>query len=193
METTQARSLSRTRRLTESGVMIALATVLSMLPLYTLPNGGSITVCSMVPIVLIAMRYDLKWSLFVGLVHGLLQLFLGINNVRGLTLGTVVAVVLLDYLLAFGVLGFAGIFRHVVKNMALAAALGSVLVGLLRFLCHFLSGWLIWAVLWPPEGMLPTVYSLTYNGSYMLPETIITAVVSALLVQFLPIFRKKTA
>lgn len=188
MET--VKPINKTRRLTESAVMIALATVLSMIQVYSLPNGGSITACSMVPIVLIAMRYDLKWSLFVGFVHSVLQLFLGLGAVKGLTLGTTVAVVLLDYTFAFTVLGLSGIFKNVIKNQAIAAAAGGALGCLLRFVCHFLSGWLIWAVLWPPEGMLPAVYSLTYNGSYMLPETIITAVVSALLVQFLPMYKK---
>lgn len=188
MET--VKPINKTRRLTESAVMIALATVLSMVQVYSLPNGGSITACSMVPLVLIAMRYDLKWSLFVGFVHSVLQLFLGLGAVRGLTLGTTVAVVLLDYTFAFTVLGLSGVFKNRIKNQAIAAAAGGALGCLLRFACHFLSGWLIWAVLWPPEGMLPAVYSLTYNGSYMLPEAIITAVVSALLVQFLPMYKR---
>ena len=68
MET--VKPINKTRRLTESAVMIALATVLSMVQVYSLPNGGSITACSMVPLVLIAMRYDLKWSLFVGFEIG---------------------------------------------------------------------------------------------------------------------------
>lgn len=188
MET--VKPINKTRRLTESAVMIALATVLSMVQVYSLPNGGSITACSMVPLVLIAMRYDLKWSLFVGFVHSVLQLFLGLGAVRGLTLGTTVAVVLLDYTFAFTVLGLSGVFKNRIKNQAIAAAAGGALGCLLRFACHFLSGWLIWAVLWPPEGMLPAVYSLTYNGSYMLPEAVITAVVSALLVQFLPMYQR---
>ena len=102
---------SSVEKLVTSAIMIALATVLSMIKVWEMPMGGSITLFSMLPICLISYRYGVKQGLLVGFVHGLLQLLLGVGGLRGLDLATVVGAVFLDYLIAFGVLGFSGIFR----------------------------------------------------------------------------------
>ena len=160
-------------RLTESALMIAFATVLSLVKLIELPYGGSITAASMLPILLIAYRYGTRWGLFTGLVHGLLQLFLGIKNIMGVSFGSVVAILLLDYLVAFAVLGFGGVFRPLFKRQSDALAAGALLGCALRYLCHVISGCTVWAEY--NYTSLPTVaYSAVYNATYMLPETIVT-------------------
>ena len=176
------------RRLVQGAMMIALATVLSMLKLFEAPYGGSVTVGSMVPIVLFAVAYkkELKWGLFVGLAHGLLQLLLGLNAIAGIDIWSWLGAVLLDYLVAFTVLGLAGLFARMIPNRAAGAAVGAAAVCILRFVCHFLSGILIWGV-YAPEGQPAWLYSLTYNGGYMLFETLITVVLTALLVGVLPL------
>ena len=174
-----------TRRLVESAVMIAIGTVLSMFP-FTAPwaYGGGITICSMLPLVIIAHRYGTKWGLFTAFVYSVLQLILGVSNVQfaaGYGFALAVGVLLLDYILAFTVIGLSACFNGVIKNRLVSIVVGIVFTFALRFGCHFISGWIIWDALWPNEmGLASPMYSLVYNGGYMLPETIITALVAVL-------------
>lgn len=176
------------RRVVQGAMMIALATVLSMLKLFEAPYGGSITLGSMVPIALFAILYrnEPKWGVLVGLAHGVLQLLLGLNAVAGIDFWSWIGAVLLDYLVAFTVLGLAGVFARKFKNLVLGSAVGAFAVCALRFVCHFLSGLLIWGV-YAPEGQPVWLYSLLYNGGYMLFETIITTVLVTLLIGVLPL------
>ena len=174
-----------TRRLVESAVMIAIGTVLSMFP-FSAPwaSGGGVTICSMLPLVIIAHRYGTKWGLFTAFVYSVLQLILGVSNVQfaaGYGFVLAVGVLLLDYILAFTVIGLSACFNGVIKNHLVSIVVGIVFTFALRFVCHFLSGWIIWGVITPNEmGLVAPLYSLIYNGGYMLPETIITALVAVL-------------
>ena len=174
-----------TRRLVESAVMIAIGTVLSMFP-FSAPwaFGGGVTICSMLPLVIIAHRYGTKWGLFTAFVYSVLQLILGVSNVQfaaGYGFVLAVGVLLLDYILAFTVIGLSACFNGVIKNHLVSIVVGIVFPFALRFVCHFLSGWIIWGVITPNEmGLVAPLYSLIYNGGYMLPETIITALVAVL-------------
>ena len=172
------------KRLTESAIMLAIATVLSMVQ-FTGPwvLGGSITVCSMLPIVIIAQRYGTRWGLVTAFTYSVLQLLLGLKNVQYAPNALIaVAIIALDYVLAFTVLGFSASFNGIVRNRRWAIVVGIVVTFFARFLCHFFSGVLIWEALWPNGlGWAPPVWSLAYNGSFMLPEMILTAVVAFLL------------
>ena len=174
-----------TRRLVESAVMIAIGTVLSMFP-FSAPwaFGGGVTICSMLPLVIIAHRYGTKWGLFTAFVYSVLQLILGVSNVQfaaGYGFVLAVGVLLLDYILAFTVIGLSACFNGVIQNHLVSIVVGIVFTFALRFVCHFLSGWIIWGVITPNEmGLVAPLYSLIYNGGYMLPETIITALVAVL-------------
>ena len=174
-----------TRRLVESAVMIAIGTVLSMFP-FSAPwaFGGGVTICSMLPLVIIAHRYGTKWGLFTAFVYSVLQLILGVSNVQfaaGYGFVLAVGVLLLDYILAFTVIGLSACFNGVIKDHLVSIVVGIVFTFALRFVCHFLSGWIIWGVITPNEmGLVAPLYSLIYNGGYMLPETIITALVAVL-------------
>ena len=160
-------------RLTESALMLAFATVLSLVKLIDLPYGGSVTAASMLPVVLIAYRYGTAWGLFTGLVHGILELFMGIKNVMGVDIWSVIAILLLDYLVAFAVMGLGGVFRKCCHRQSDGLAAGALLGCVLRYTCHVASGCTVWASY--NYTSLPTVaYSLVYNATYMLPETIIT-------------------
>ncbi len=170
-----------TRRMVESAILIAIGTVLSVLSFQgPWALGGSITICSMLPLVFIAWRHGTRWGLFSAFVYALLQMFLGLKNVGyGRNPGEMLLIALLDYVLAFTAIGLSAMFKGRVKDNRLAVVLGIVVTFALRFLCHFLSGWLIWEALWPNElGYAAPMWSLLYNGSYMLPETLITAVVA---------------
>lgn len=172
---------NKTRILTESALLVALATVLSMLRLVDLPYGGSVTLASMLPVVILAYRHGTAWGLLGGAANAVLQLLLGLNNLTWFsTWQSVVAVIVLDYLLAFTLTGFGGLFRRAVRRQHVALALGAVLASLLRYVCHVIAGATVWAGLSiPTEAAL--LYSLAYNATYMLPECIVTALVALLL------------
>ena len=171
-----------TRMLAESALMVAIATVLSLLKI-DLPFGGGVTIDSMLPIILISHRYGFKWGLFTAFVYSVLQLILGVDNVGYATSAFMAAgVVVLDYILAYTVLGLSGIFGKSRK----AVAIGIAVTFCLRFLCHFITGVWIWGA-WMPEEFMglpmssPYLYSLLYNGWYMLAELIVTEIIAMLL------------
>lgn len=175
-----SKSLTKTRIMVECALMIALATILAYIPFIQLPQGGSVTLCSMLPIMVVGWRHGLKWGLFTGLVHGIIQMMLGFQNVMYCTtIGSMALCILLDYIIAFSVLGAVSIVSKPMKNSLAGIACSAVAVGLGRYLCSFLSGILIWGG-YAPEGTPVWIYSLTYNGSYMIPEIIITTVAAVL-------------
>lgn len=166
----------KVRRLAESAVMLALATVLSELAVFKLPHGGSVTLFSQVPMVAISYRYGVKWGAFSGLAMGVIQMLFGLSNFSYVS-GVVAYIILIfaDYIIAFGCLGFGGMFRTKIKNQAVSLAFGGAVVSLIRYLCHFISGVTIWGDY--SGGAVSAVwYSFTYNGSYMLPELVITVI-----------------
>lgn len=169
-------SQNKTKSLVECAIMIALATVLSMIKLAELPYGGSITIASMLPIAIIAYRRGMGWGLGSAFVYGIVQQLLGLNSLSYVTTWqSIVAVILLDYIVAFTVIGFAGIFRNKIENQALGLTLGCVFVSILRYICHVISGATVWAGLSIPTQAALS-YSFIYNATYMLPECIILAV-----------------
>lgn len=173
---------SNLRRLTECAILIAIATVLSFIKLYKLPLGGSITALSMLPILLAGYRNGFKWGVIASFTYAFLQLMVSIAEIAswGLTAGIFIGAVLFDYLLAYGSLCLAGLFSN--KKYGL---LWGTLVSLpVRFIMHFISGYIFFGS-WAPEGYTPFAYSVVYNGSYMLPELIITAI-AALIVSNIP-------
>lgn len=160
--------------LTESAIMIALATVLSFVKLLDLPYGGSITVGSMLPMVLIGYRHGIGRGMITGLVYSGIQLLCGLGTLEYATsFQAAIAIVLLDYIVAFSVTGLSAAFRSVFKNNQTAGIIsGAVLVCVLRYICHVISGCTVWAGVSIPssDGL---IYSLSYNATYMIPESII--------------------
>lgn len=193
-QSNKSKSSQRVVNLVLAGILIALGTVLSFIKVFDLPYGGSITLCSMLPVMVFAYRCGTKWGLAAGFTYSVLQLLFGMSALKGVSGTTVVGSILLDYLLAFTVLGLAGILRGKIKNDPAAFTLGCLISGLLRYLCSFLSGWILWSeyadVNFSPmlAGMsgqtLAFFYSLLYNGSYMIPEIILTCVVGFVVMQF---------
>ncbi|MBP3381385.1 MAG: energy-coupled thiamine transporter ThiT, partial [Clostridia bacterium] len=131
---------NKTIRLTETAVMLSFATVLSILPLLELPYGGSITVCSALPLLIISYRYGCKWGVFAGVVYGILQMLLGMKNVMYFTTPlSILAVIFLDYIFAFAVLGLGGVFRKTLKNQVPAMVCGGILALVLRYVLHTIA------------------------------------------------------
>ncbi|MBE7039458.1 MAG: energy-coupled thiamine transporter ThiT [Ruminococcaceae bacterium] len=170
-----------TKKLTTSAMLIALSLILSMIVLFNAPYGGTVTAGSMVPVIIIGILLGNKWGLLSGFVYSLLQMLTGgIVPPPTPSLLLYVLVILLDYLVAFTVLGLSGLFMNSIKNKKVAIPLSGAFVMLLRFICHFLSGILIWHT-YAPEGTPVWLYSLLYNGGYMLPEIVISTLVLFLL------------
>lgn len=174
--------MNKTRKLTTCAIMIALASVLSLIPIVKMPLGGTLTPLSMLPIVLLSILFGLKWGLSSAFLYSVIQLVFGITMDGvlgwGLTPLALCGTIFLDYIFAFTLLGFAGAFRQ--KGL-LGNVLGIALVLVGRFACHFLSGgiifdiWCEWSNAW--------LYSLCYNGAYMLPELVLTVIASVLLLR----------
>ena len=162
------------KKLAVSAIFIALSTVLSeLIPSISLPFGGSITLLSMVPVCLIGILFGTKWGILANLIYGAIQLIFGAGNLAYATWwGAVVAIILFDYIIAYGVLGLSGIFTNIMKNKLLAAVLGVILVCVLRYLCHFITGVTVWREIADTWGAI--WYSITYNATYMIPEIIST-------------------
>lgn len=203
-----------TLRLVESALLIAIAAVLELVSKLIgleLPFGGTITVASMFPVILIAYRYGVKWGLLSGFTYSLIQMLMGVKVISAMFLPgddqmavwQALCVCLLDYVAAYTVLGFGGIFKGKFKKPAAELALGVVVALVLRYIIHIVSGaifygaWAEW--FFSQEGFyaigekilstfsgtgLAVVYSIFYNGLYMVPEIIITTVVAAVLGNF---------
>ena len=200
-----ANNTKRIHILTESAIMVALATVLSMLKIWEAPYGGSVTVLSMAPIIILSMRRGVKVGLFAGFAHSLIQLLLGLSNVSYIpTPMGMFLCVLTDYILPFTLLGLGGIFRNKINNPGVSLMCGSLVALGARYLAHILSGYILfsgWAEWFFTQDGFPAwgaslvqslspsalgwVYSIVYNGIYMVPEMILTAI-AALLIARVP-------
>lgn len=171
----QKSSISPVQRLAECGIMLALAVVLNEFTPIKLPYGGSVTFFAQLPIVIIGYRHGVKWGLFTGLAMGIIEMLFGLANFSYVTgIAAYLILIFADYIVAFSALGLGGIFRSKIHNQALSLAAGGALVSIIRFICHFISGATIWGGYAEDTPVL--IYSLTYNGSYMLPELIITVI-----------------
>lgn len=196
----------KTKKIVTTGVLIALGTILSMIKVFALPYGGSITLFGMVPVLILGYKYGVKWGAVSALIYSVLQALLGATasqafagmydpeNVAKSVLN-IVLMAFLDYIVAFTVLGFAGMFKGKIKNDVNAIVAGSTVAVLLRLVAHFFSGWILWgsyaewfftevmnnsfgqSVLQNLSGQtLAMVYSIVYNSSYLLPELAVTLV-----------------
>lgn len=159
-----------TKMVVEAGIMIALAQVLSYIKIFELPQGGSITAGSMVPILIFAIRWGVGPGLLAGTVYGILQFILGPKYSYH------IISILFDYVVAFGLLGLAGLFRKSIAGIFVGVVLG--VLG--RFISHVISGAIVFAS-YAPEGTNPWIYSAVYNGSYLAVELVISVVIIMLL------------
>ena len=161
------------KALTECSIMVALSAVLSIVPLFEMPYGGSITLASMLPVVMIAYRYGVREGMMTASAASLIQMLLGMKNFSYFTSWqSIVALAIFDYVLAFCAFGLSGIFKKGGRTQGVALVSGAALASVIRYICHVISGATIWAGLSiPTEAAL--VYSLSYNATYMIPETVI--------------------
>ncbi len=193
-----SRNATRTRIMVEGALMIAMSSVLSMIKLWPMPYGGSVTLFSMLPLVVMSFRHGTKWGLFTAFVHSVLQLMIGFGDVAYCpTLLSQIGCILLDYILAYTALGLADMIGKPFKNRLVGVSVGAGAVCLIRFVCSWLSGILLWGSYqsyydWA-AGMPTWLYSLIYNGNYMLPETVLTIIGAVILVKAAaPLFKRQS-
>lgn len=199
--------------LVESAVMIALAAVLELVAKMIIPEmpfGGQVTIVSMLPVVLVGWKYGLGKGFVTGFVYSLVQMALGVKTISSLimpasedylgSLGNVVLMFILDYIIAYTVLGLGAVYKKRIKNNGISLALGAFTVLSLRYVSHIISGYILygaWAewfftqkgfYSWGETIMntfsgnaLSLVYSIIYNGFYMIPEIIITTIAAAII------------
>ena len=151
-----------TRMMANASLCIALAFILSYVKLYEMPQGGRVTLASMLPIFMFAYAYGIAPGLMIGFAYGLLQFVQGGWFVHPVQF-------LLDYPLAFSMLGFAGLARRLPDRWAMIPGILSGTA--LRFLCAFLTGVFFWGE--GAGGQNVLIYSAVYNGTYLIPETAI--------------------
>jgi len=182
---------SNTLFISEVAVFSALAYLLDfaagILSLKIWPQGGSVSI-AMVPIFLMAYRWGIKGGVLTGFLLGLLQFILGFSQIYTLVQGFI------DYFVAFSVVGLAGVFANLVKNSLSKDAkgkwmtyviMGSFLGSVLRYLCHVVSG-IVFFGEYAPKGQPVAIYSLLYNGTYMLPSFIISAIIIIIVISAVP-------
>ena len=204
--------MTKTKRLTESAMLIAIAVVLELAGkavIPPMPFGGQLTLCSMLPIILISWRHGVRWGLTAGLGYSIVQMALGAGTVTaafqpgyfgdGRLIGNALLMCLCDYVLAYSLLGLGGCLRGVGPSRTASVVGGALVATFARYLAHIVSGYVLfsgWAEWfftqegfpgWGAElvaelspGVLGLVYSVVYNGMYMLPEMVITAIAAAL-------------
>ena len=202
----------KTKKLVTTAMMLAIAVLLSLIQIFKLPFGGSVTLVSMMPIVIVSYMYGVKWGFFTAFAYSILQMLTGMDTVSAfflpgdsqMALGAALCVCLIDYVFAYTVLGIAGIFKGKFNNSSLEICLGAVAALFLRYIMHIISGaiffgaWAEWFFAdgtglmqisalkgfcsWVMNnitgGSLAVFYSIVYNGSYMIPEIVITAIVT---------------
>lgn len=200
----------KTKRLTESAMLLAVAIVLELVAKMFIPEmpfGGQVTLVSMLPVVLISYRHGMKWGFVASFTYALLEMALGAKTVSaaflpgyfgdGAMILNALLMCLLDYVLAFTVLGLGGIFRDKLENKGAALACGSLIALGARYLCHIGSGYILFRgyAEWyftqegfPAWGaklvesmspeLLGIVYSVVYNGMFMIPEMVFTTIVA---------------
>jgi len=167
------KEIEQVRILAETVVLVALSGALYLFRFFLLPQGGAVTLGSMVPVFLLALRRGPRVGIVGGVAFGLVALVEDLYS--GVEVIFYPAQVILDYPLAFGVLGVAGFFRRI-------PILGVGICVAARFCSHFVSGVLFFAS-FAPAGMSPFVYSALYNGGFLLPEFVITAALMFVLVR----------
>lgn len=202
---------TKTKRLTESAMLLAVAIVLELVSKSFIPEqpfGGQLTIVSMLPVVLVSYRHGVKWGLVTGVCYAFIEMVIGMRTISAAFLPSsdefmgskAILMLVLDYLVAFTVLGLGGLFRNRIKKPGVCLMCGSLVALGARYLTHLFSGVILYSTwaewFFTQEGFpawgaqlvealspagLAWVYSAVYNGMYMIPEMLCTAVVALIL------------
>lgn len=209
----------KTKKLVTTAMLLAFATILSLIRIIQLPFGGSVTLVSMLPVVILSYMYGCRWGLFASFVFSLLQIATGFDTVSAfflpgdakMALSSAILICMIDYIFAYTTLGIAGIFKNNLKKASSEIMLGSVVALSARYILHIISGYIFfgaWAEWFFADAtglmqieifkpfcdfvlnntapqMLSLIYSIIYNGAYMIPEIILTTLFAPIILKIL--------
>ncbi len=170
----------------ECALFVAAAIVLDFIKLYELPNGGSIKFV-MLPLIVFALRRGFKWGTISGMLYLVISIILGREGIfyPGSTATVVIVCILFDYILAYATVGLAPVFAKMFKKRIVGVGFATFMVCVVRFISHFISGATIWADF--SNGAKGAIlFSITYNGSYMLPIAVVCTIVCIAVYKFAP-------
>lgn len=190
------KNIRKTHVLAESAIMVALSLAIflvsDMIPWPFLIYGGSFSLFGQVPIIIVSYRHGIKNGLCASLALAIFEMMIGYKNfVHVAGLAAYLTVAFADYIVAFGCLGLGGMFKKKFGgNQSAELALGGIVVCIIRFICHYISGVTIWKS-YCPEGMAVELYSLLYNGSYMSVELVLTVIGLIAVGKFIKLDKKK--
>lgn len=162
-----------TKTLAFGGMCVALSFILSYIKLFEMPQGGSVTLVSMLPVMLFAFVCGPTAGIIAGLAYGFLQFFQGAYAAHWVS-------ILLDYPLAFAWLGLVGIIPKTIKSLQIRFGIGAFIAIIGRFCMHLLSGAIFFGE-YAPEGMNPWIYSSVYNAGYLSVEFITTLIIGIII------------
>ncbi len=198
---------NKTRTMVESAIFIAASIILSFIKIYEAPLGGSVTLFSMVPLMIISIRHGLGWGLGSAFIFSIFKLWMGAGNFAYVpTVVGILVVILLDYIVAYTAIGLAGIFRKLKflknekTNMTVMTVCGVLFACIVRFASHFVNGAVVWYEItkngdW--NEYVHTVgmwlYSFVYNVTYLGPETVMTVIAVPVIITVLGIMQKQSA
>ncbi len=187
-EKNKIKSRESLNRLVLTAMLLALASALSLVKIWQMPLGGSVTLLSMLPIAIISIEYGIGWGFSAAFIFSLIQMGMDLPAVFswGLSPMAIFGTIALDYILAFTSLGISGIFR---KKGVVGICIGIFIALCMRFTCHVISGCIIFDIWMPEEWNNPLIYSICYNGTFMLPELVITMIGASALFK-MPHFNK---
>lgn len=176
----------RLRTMVTCAILVAMGTVLGFIKIFEAPYGGSVTLLSMLPIAMAGLLFGCKWGFGTAFVYSVIQLMTASVFAWGLSPTVLLVCILFDYIVAFTALGVTGLFKGQSRPMMLAGVFAAVA---LRMICHYISGVTIWESMMPEEWNNVWLYSLVYNGAYMLPEAVFT-MVGAFVITSVPQIRR---
>ncbi len=213
---------AKTKQITESAMLLALAIILELVAKMFIPEqpfGGQITLVSMLPVVLISYRHGVKWGFLASAGYAIIEMMIGMKTISaaflpgyfgdGAIIVNAILMCLMDYVVAFGVLGLGGMFRSRIRKPGISLMCGSLVALGARYLAHIVSGYILFSGyaewFFTQEGFpawgtalveslspqaLGVMYSVVYNGMFMIPEIILTAVMSLAIARIPGIVKK---
>ena len=197
---------TKTRTMVESAILIAASIILSFIKIYEAPLGGSVTLFSMVPLMIISIRHGLGWGLGSAFIFSIFKLWMGAGNFAYVpTIVGIIVVILLDYIVAYTSIRLAGIFcklkftKNEKTNLTVTTFCGVLFACIVRFASHFVNGSVVWYEItkngdW--NEYVHTVgmwlYSFVYNITYLGPETVMTIIAVPVIVTVLGIMKKQS-
>lgn len=154
-----------------AAMCVSMSFILSCIKLFTMPQGGTITPASLLPMFIYTAAFGPARGLVVGCAYGLLQLFQGAYVIHPIQM-------LVDYPMAFGALALGGIVNYIKMPVQFKLPAAAIIGYIGRYIMAVLSGVIFFAEYAGDEGAL--IYSLVYNVSYLGPDCLVCALVACI-------------